>query len=211
MVVTAVCRGPTPLQEVRMNQLYREDVLLAVRPRIKVEVVGVVSTGVGSYHCPNDASVGEFATASEMDQLVSGTMYGLCLPSSRGRLAELGTMKDEDRSKAQLSTKLGEERICKVELAASESEYKRFRDTLWERQALFRRAQVFTHIGHWEYEPSTGVVNGSDELYKIYYGFSRDVAPLETFIAVISLQTVENTFVLDIRDDEIGFDLSSVR
>ena len=55
---------------------------------------------------------------------------------------------------------------------------------LHQSAAQLNRAQALVHIGHWELDPFTNEVSGSDELFRIF-GLQRSECTLDAFVAVI--------------------------
>jgi PAS domain S-box-containing protein len=61
------------------------------------------------------------------------------------------------------------------------TERKQVEKMLLESEELLRRAQSIAHVGHFKYNPSTGVVDGSDELFRIF-GLTREQFQFSDFV-----------------------------
>lgn len=64
-------------------------------------------------------------------------------------------------------------------------------------ERLLSRAQEMAHLGHWRLEPDSGVVEGSEELFRIF-GLTREEATLEAFGSVV-------------HPDDRAFDLGAIQ
>ncbi len=61
------------------------------------------------------------------------------------------------------------------------SERKRTEEVLLESEKLLRRAQGIAHVGHFKYHPHTGIVEGSDELFRIF-GLTKEQFQFSDFV-----------------------------
>ena len=64
------------------------------------------------------------------------------------------------------------------------TERKRAEEALRESESQLRKAQEITHIGHFKFNPATGLVIGSDELFRIF-GLQRDALRFSNFTASV--------------------------
>ena len=64
------------------------------------------------------------------------------------------------------------------------TEHKRAEEALQESESLLRLAQKIAHIGHFKFNPATGVVEGSDELFNIF-GLNRDQSQFADFASSV--------------------------
>jgi two-component system, cell cycle sensor histidine kinase and response regulator CckA len=71
-------------------------------------------------------------------------------------------------------------------LAAAQdiTEKKRTETALRENDKMLKKAQMLAHIGHFRYDPATGVVEGSDVLFSIF-GLSREEFAFDSFVNVV--------------------------
>ena len=61
------------------------------------------------------------------------------------------------------------------------TERKRAEETLQESENMLRRAQQIAQIGHFKFTPATGLVEGSDELFRIF-GLTREQSQFSHFV-----------------------------
>ena len=64
------------------------------------------------------------------------------------------------------------------------TERQRTAEALQESERMLRRAQEIAHIGHFKFNPATGVVDGSDELFRIF-GLTREHGQFADFVNVV--------------------------
>jgi PAS domain S-box-containing protein len=60
------------------------------------------------------------------------------------------------------------------------AQHKQIEQALVESEGLLNRAQEIAHLGHWKLNPATGMVEGSDELFRIF-GLTRQEFAFEQF------------------------------
>jgi PAS domain S-box-containing protein len=61
---------------------------------------------------------------------------------------------------------------------------KRSEDVLRESEHFLAKAQDIAHLGRWKLDPKTGVIDGSDELFKIF-GLTKQEATLDSFMEIV--------------------------
>jgi len=66
---------------------------------------------------------------------------------------------------------------------------------LAEKERVLKRAQAIARLGYWKYVPSTGEVDGSEELFRIF-GLNKDETDVDAFFSVVhpdDVKVVETT------------------
>jgi PAS domain S-box-containing protein len=61
---------------------------------------------------------------------------------------------------------------------------KRSEEVLRESEHFLAKAQDIAHLGRWKLNPKTGIIEGSDELFKIF-GLTRNEATLDAFMEIV--------------------------
>lgn len=67
---------------------------------------------------------------------------------------------------------------------------KKIEEALKKTQTMFEEAQRLTHIGHWEMNPATGEVNGSDELFRIF-DLTQEECTIDAFVEAVHIDDRE--------------------
>ena len=77
-------------------------------------------------------------------------------------------MKDQSKTKQVLIQELVSLRQRIAELEKSELEGKRAEEALQQSESALKKAQKIGNMGHFSYDPVSSLVEGSDELFRIF-------------------------------------------
>ncbi len=75
-------------------------------------------------------------------------------------------------------------RTVRVTAMSDITERKQAEDALRESENMLRRGQEIAHIGHFKFDPASGLVNGSDELFRIF-GLTRKQFQFSDFVNAV--------------------------